>query len=260
MKIATWNVNSINVRLPHIVTWLEANQPDILAVQELKVDDLVFVDKVIPALTAQGYHCSYSAQKTYNGVATFSRTSLSVQDELKDLPHLDDPQRRLLAVTIDDIRIINAYMPNGESLTSEKYPYKLNWLRAFVAFMTTQLQQYSKVIVLGDFNIAPHDRDVHAPELWTDSVLTSAEARQLFADLLALGLTDSFRWLHPDDVLFSWWDYRQAAFRRNMGLRIDHILVSNALTAVTRYCVIDKEPRGWERPSDHTPVCLTLDL
>ncbi len=255
MKVATWNVNSLRVRLPQVLQWLETAQPDLLALQETKTTDDVFPQT---DLLAAGYHTVFSGQKTYNGVAILSRTPGT--DIVTDIPGLDDPQRRVLAATYGEVRLIDLYVPNGESLESDKYQYKLNWLEKLHAWLAEELQQHAKLVVVGDFNIAPADADVHDPDAWKDSVLCSAPERAAFERLLELGLSDSFRLFEQAENSFSWWDYRMNNFRRNRGLRIDHILISQALRAVCTACVIDKEPRTWERPSDHTPVLAEFAL
>lgn len=248
-KIATWNVNSLRVRLPHVQEWLANAQPDVLALQEIKLTD---ADFPIDAIRESGYTAVVSGQKTYNGVAILTKEK--VTDVITDIPELDDPQRRVICATVGDIRVINLYVPNGESVTSEKYKYKLNWLEKLDQFLKQQLKQYPKLVVLGDFNIAPEEIDVHDPAAWEGSVLFSKPERQAFQDMLHLGLTDCFRLLSPNEKAFSWWDYRMNAFKRNMGLRIDHILASAPLAATCALCVIDIGPRTLERPSDHAPV------
>ena len=251
MRCATWNVNSLRVRLPQLLEWLEAAQPDLLGLQETKTQDEDFprID-----IEAAGYQAIFSGQKTYNGVAILSRMADAPVDVVTDLPGLEDTQRRVLAATYGDIRVINLYIPNGAMVGSDKYAYKLDWLEQLQHYLAQQLATYQKLIVVGDFNIAPEDRDVHDPLAWAGSVLVSPPERQAFRDLQQLGLYDSFRLFHAEEDSFSWWDYRAAAFRRNMGLRIDHILVSQALRDSCTGCNIDTGPRGWERPSDHAPV------
>lgn len=249
MKIATWNVNSLRVRLPQVLQWLESAQPDLLALQETKLTDDQFPET---DFAAAGYHAVFAGQKTYNGVAIISRAP--VTDIVTDIPGLEDPQRRVLAATCGDVRLIDLYVPNGESVESDKYQYKLDWLEKLHAWLKTELQQHEKLAVVGDFNIAPQDADVHDPEAWRGSVLFSEPERAAFQRLLDLGLCDSFRRFEQPENSFSWWDYRMNAFRRNLGLRIDHILASNALCEACTACAIDKEPRKWERPSDHAPV------
>lgn len=249
MKIATWNVNSLRVRLPQVLQWLESERPDLLALQETKLTDDQFPET---DCVAAGYHAAFSGQKTYNGVAVLSRTP--VTDIVTEIPGLDDPQRRVLAATFGEVRLINLYAPNGESVDSDKYQYKLDWLYKLGAWLKTELARHARLVVVGDFNIAPEDADVHDPEAWRGSVLFSEPERAAFRHLLDLGLCDSFRRFDQPDKSFTWWDYRMNAFRRNMGLRIDHILASDALCEACTACRIDREPRGWERPSDHAPV------
>jgi len=248
-KIATWNVNSLRVRLPHVLAWLATAKPDVLALQELKQPDEDFPHDAFREI---GYFAAVSGQKTYNGVATLSR--LEPQDKLTDFPGFDDLQRRVLAVTLNQIRVLNLYVPNGESVTSAKYEYKLAWLKQLDIFLKSELKKYPQMIVLGDFNIAPANIDVHDPAWWDGKVLCSDPERQAFQDILQIGFRDCFRELSPTDAGFSWWDYRLNAFKRNMGLRIDHILASSSLFSQCQKCYIDKDPRALERPSDHTPV------
>jgi len=248
-RIATWNVNSLRVRLPHVLQWLEKEQPDILALQETKLVDANFP---IEEIQNAGYHAVYAGQKTYNGVATLSKGVAT--DTVDSFPDFDDPQRRILCSTINDIKILNLYVPNGSEVGSDKYNYKLEWFTHLHSFVKNLLKVYKKVILLGDFNIAPEDRDVHDPKEWAGKVLVSGPERDGFRQLLELGLTDSFRIFDQDEGCFSWWDYRAASFRRNRGLRIDHILISEELTNSCKGCWIDKAPRSLERPSDHTPV------
>ena len=255
MKIATWNVNSLKVRLPHVLEWVAREAPDILGLQETKLSDENFPKAEIEAA---GYHVCYAGQKTYNGMAILSRTAPA--DIATDLPGLDDPQRRVLGASYGALRVLNLYVPNGQSLVSDKYRYKLDWLDKLTAYLRDQLAQHPQLVVLGDFNIAPEDRDVHDPLAWQDSVLCSAPERAAFQGLLATTLCDSFRLFEQADNNFSWWDYRMNAFRRNRGLRIDHILVSPALRKRCRSCRIDSTPRKLERPSDHTPVVAEFDL
>lgn len=248
-SIATWNVNSIRVRLDHILQWLQTHPVDVLALQETKIDDERFP---LQALEDRGYHVVFSGQKTYNGVAILAKNAIT--EVVTDVAGLDCPQRRILASTVEGRRIINLYVPNGASLTSDKYAYKLHWLQHVHAFVQQQLTLYPELVVLGDFNIAPADIDVHNPEEWQGSVLVSEPERAAFERLLACGLSDSFRVLQEEAGHYSWWDYRAAKFRRDMGLRIDHVLLSEPLMASCHRCVIDKEPRAWDRPSDHAPV------
>ncbi len=249
MKIATWNVNSLKVRLPQVLEWMQAHTPDVLVLQEIKqVTEMFPADEIAEA----GYKAIASGQKTYNGVAVIARGEPA--DPVTDFPGFEDPQRRILATTIGDVRVINLYVPNGSEVGSEKYAYKLGWLAALRGFLEDELSRHEKLVVLGDFNIAPKDEDVYDAEKWGDAILCSPKEREALKALLDLGLTDVFRNFEQPEKTFSWWDYRAAGFRRNLGLRIDLILASEALA---RRCVasrVDKEPRRWERPSDHAPV------
>ncbi|MCW8924674.1 MAG: exodeoxyribonuclease III [Xanthomonadales bacterium] len=249
MKIASWNVNSLNVRLPHVLAWCDMAAPDILALQETKLtDDRFPVDELMDA----GYHSVYSGQKTYNGVAILSREVAA--DTVTDIDGLDDPQRRILAATIGGVRIIDLYVVNGSEVGSEKFAYKLHWLEQVTKFIAGEMRNHDKVVVLGDFNIAPDDRDVHDPEAWREKILCSTPERDALQRILELGLVDTFRLFEQEEKIWSWWDYRAAAFRRNMGLRIDLVLASKALAEVCTASYIDKEPRRQERPSDHAPA------
>jgi len=255
MKIATWNVNSLKVRLPQVLEWLASAEPDVLVLQEIKqLTEAFDADSFEDA----GYKAVASGQKTYNGVAVVSRSEAT--DIVTDFPGFEDPQRRILATTIDGIRVVNLYVPNGSSVGSEKYEYKLGWLAALKEFLTAQLEAYEKLVVLGDFNIAPDDRDVYDPEKWGDDILCSPPERAALKDVINLGLIDVFRKFDQPEKTFSWWDYRAAGFRRNAGLRIDLILASEALAATCKASYIDREPRTWERPSDHTPVIAEFAL
>ena len=249
MKIATWNVNSLNVRLPHVIEWLAANAPDVLVLQEIKQVTEAFPED---AFAQAGYKSIASGQKTYNGVATICRDE--PEDPVTDFPGFEDPQRRILATTINGVRVIDLYVPNGQTVGSEKYDYKLGWLAALRGFLADELKKHSNLVVLGDFNIAPEDRDVYDAEKWGDAVLCSPRERRALSELLKLGLSDVFRKFEQAEKTFSWWDYRAAGFRRNAGLRIDLILASPAMAEACEASYIDKEPRTWERPSDHTPV------
>lgn len=259
MKIASWNLNSLNVRLPHVEHWLSAAAPDILAMQETKLPDDRFPGA---ALEAAGYHSVCNGQKTYNGVAIAARQPLS--EVVTDPPGLADEQRRILAATVGDpdspeaLRVINLYVVNGKEVGDPKYDYKLDWLARVRDWIAAELQRYPRLVVLGDFNIAPDDRDVHDPEAWRDRILCSVPEREALTALTDLGLADSFRLCQPDGGHYSWWNYRQGGYRRNHGLRIDLILLSEALQGDVTAADIDREPRGWERPSDHTPVVTEL--
>ncbi len=253
MKIVTWNVNSLKVRLPQVIDWLMANQPDVLCLQETKLQDENFP---IAEIAAAGYQASYAGQKTYNGVALLSKQTGG--EIVSALPTLDDHQKRVLAATYDDVRVICIYVPNGENVESEKYSYKLKWLAALNLWLVDELRKYPKLVLLGDFNIAPEECDVHDPDLWRGQVLFSQPEREAFYKLLNMGLVDSFRLFEQPEKSYTWWDYRMMAFRRNMGMRIDHILLSNELAKTCTACVIDKTVRKLERPSDHAPVVVKL--
>jgi exodeoxyribonuclease-3 len=254
-KIATWNVNSLKVRLGHVLDWLAAEKPDVLALQETKTVDENFP---VEQIEAAGYQAAFAGQKTYNGVATLSL--VPGEEIVTDLPGLEDPQRRILASTIDGVRVLDVYVPNGSEVGSEKYAYKLDWLEKLRGFVSAELSRHPRLVVLGDFNIAPEDRDVHDPEAWQGKILCSDPERAALGALLELGLSDLFRRFDQEERLFSWWDYRMMGFRRNHGLRIDLILGSKALAEACTSCRIDKEPRRLERPSDHTPVVAEFDL
>lgn len=253
MKIASWNVNSLKARMEHVQAWLETAQPDVLAMQEIKMETHLFPHQAFKEL---GYESLANGQKTYNGVAILARTP--IQDPVTAIPDFADEQKRVLAVTVGDLRIIDLYVVNGQEVGSEKYQYKLNWLEAAHRWLAEEAKAHPNLIVLGDFNIAPDDRDVHDPEGWHESVLCSTPERAAFKRLLDLGLLDSYRELDDNGGVFSWWDYRQAAFRRNMGLRIDLVLISQALRAQLKKAGIDREPRKWDKPSDHAPVWIEL--
>lgn len=255
MKIATWNVNSLKVRLPHVLDWLVANQPDALCLQETKMEDKVFP---YAEIEAAGYRAVHNGQKTYNGVAILARGELA--DVQYDIPGFEDHQKRIVAATVHGVRIVCAYMPNGQAVGSEKYAYKLQWLRALADWLRAEIAQHPRLALLGDYNIAPDDRDVHDPVAWKDQILCSDAEREAFRQLLGLGLSDAFRLSEQPEKIFSWWDYRQMGFRLNRGLRIDHILLTPALAGACQRCVVDKAPRKLERPSDHAPVMADIAL
>jgi len=277
LKIATWNVNSLKVRLPQVLDWLHDSQTDVLCLQELKLAQEHFPQD---AFAQAGYAACWAGQKTYNGVAVVARAALldaspsatsalddsTIQSTIqRNIPGFEDPQQRAIAVTLPggdgrNLRIISVYCPNGQALDSDKYPYKLAWFAALRNWLAQELRQHPRLLVLGDYNVAPQDADVHDPSRWAGNVLVSAPERQAFDALLALGLHDAFRLFGQPPDTFSWWDYRQAGFRRNAGLRIDHILVSDALKPLCQSCVVDKTPRGWPQPSDHAPVVASFDL
>lgn len=255
MKIASWNVNSLKVRLSHVLLWLEKTQVDILVLQETKS-----IDENFPAeeIQAAGYQVVYSGQKTYNGVAILCKEEYLIEDVVMDLSNLDDPQRRILAATINGTRILNLYVVNGSEVGSEKFAYKLDWLEKVTNWVEEQSQQHNKMVILGDFNIAPGDRDVHNPKSWNERILCSTPERTALKRITNLGFVDSFRLFEQEDDTYSWWDYRSGGFDKNMGLRIDLILVSTLLAEQCIASYIDPEPRGWERPSDHAPAIIEL--
>ena len=263
LRIASWNVNSLKVRLPQVLQWLaeqeQAGAPiDALCLQELKLPD----DKYpLAELENAGFHSVYTGQKTYNGVAILARDASmpGPTDVVRNIPGFEDAQQRVVAATYGDVRLVCAYFPNGQALDSDKFVYKLKWLDAMTAWLREELVKYPRLALLGDFNIAPEDRDVHDPAKWEGQNLVSPQERSAFAGLVELGLADAFRKFEQPEKTFSWWDYRMFAFRRNAGLRIDHILLSPALVGNCSACVIDRVPRTWEQPSDHTPVVATLD-
>ncbi|CAN5134347.1 exodeoxyribonuclease III [soil metagenome] len=249
MRIASWNVNSLRIRLPQVLRWMEGTQPDVLGLQEIKLPDDVFP---LMEIEAAGYRGITNGQRSYNGVALLSRAEPI--DPIRALPGYDDEQRRVLAATYNGVRVINLYVPNGQTVGSPKYVYKLAWFEALQAFLAAQLAAHERVVVIGDFNVAPEDRDVHDPVAWEGSVLVSEPEREALRAVLALGFKDTFRLFEQEERSFSWWDYRAGNFRRNRGLRIDLVLASESLARNCTCSTIDKEPRGWERPSDHTPV------
>lgn len=253
MKLATWNVNSLKVRLPQVLQWLADNPVDVLCLQETKLTDDKFP---VAAIEAAGYHLAFSGQKTYNGVAILSKLPLS--DVVKNNPRYEDAQQRILAATIGGMRVVCAYVPNGQSVDSDKYAYKLGWLAALQEWLAEEAALHEQLAVVGDYNIAPEDRDVHDPLAWAGQVLVSEPERTALAGLIGLGLQDAFRLFEQAEKSFSWWDYRQLGFRLNKGLRIDHILLSKALASRCTACVIDRVPRKWEQPSDHAPVVATI--
>jgi exodeoxyribonuclease III len=255
LRIATWNVNSLRVRLPQVLAWLERVAVDVLAMQETKLTDPDFPRAEFAAL---GYQALYSGQKTYNGVALLSRWPLT--QVLTDIPGFEDPARRVLAASTGQLRVVNLYVPNGQTVDSDKYRYKLRWLEALAGWLGRELHGGGRLVVLGDFNIAPEDRDVHDPAAWVGSVHVSEPERASLRRLLDLGLIDVFRRFEQPPETFSWWDYRMGAFRRNLGLRIDLVLAQPELAGACTACSVDREPRRAERPSDHAPVIAGFDL
>ncbi len=259
MRLASWNVNSLKVRLPQLLDWLARHRPDVVCLQETKLEDDKF-----PAMEieAAGYRCAWSGQKTYNGVAILSRDPLV--GAVTGIPSFPDEQKRVIAASVgqgaDAIRVVCVYVPNGQVVGSDKYEYKLRWLAACRSWLERELIRHPRLAVLGDYNVAPDDEDVHDPKAWEGRVLFSAPEREAFRDLLALGLKDAFRMFTQKEKSFTWWDYRMNGFKRNLGLRIDHILLSSGLASRCRQCLIDVEPRRSERPSDHAPVMAELQL
>jgi exodeoxyribonuclease-3 len=253
--IATWNVNSLRARLDHLRIWLEQARPDILAIQETKLPDAEFPADQIRSF---GYEVLFSGQKGYNGVAILGRKP--GEDPVTSVPDLADDQRRILAATYDGVRVIDVYVPNGAFVGSKKYEYKLAWLEHLVAFVKREMQRHVQLALLGDFNIAPEDRDVYNPKLWEGRVLCSEAERRAFRALLDLGLTDVFRVFEQAQGHYTWWDYRGKALERNQGLRIDHLLATNALCRACSACRVDRAARAWDKPSDHAPVVAEFDI
>lgn len=256
MKLATWNVNSLKVRLPHLLRWLADNPVDVLCLQETKLTD----DKFPTAeINEAGYQVVFSGQKTYNGVAILARQPIT--DVVRNNPRFSDEQQRILAATVGGVRFICAYVPNGQAVDTDKYVYKLAWLASLREWLEEEMRTHAEqgLAILGDYNIAPEDRDVHDPQAWAGQVLCSDKERAALTALMDLGLTDSYRMFEQLDKSFSWWDYRMLGFQKNKGLRIDHILLSDALAKRCVACTIDRAPRKWEQPSDHAPVVATLN-
>lgn len=253
MKLATWNVNSVKVRLPQLLEWLAATRPDVVCLQELKTEETKFPRA---ELEAAGYACAVNGQKTYNGVALLSRTPLSAI--AVDLPGFPDAQKRVIAATAQGVRVVCVYCPNGQAVGSEKYDYKLRWFAALRDYLQAELARHPALVVAGDFNVAPEDRDVHDPKAWEGQVHVSEPERTAWRAFLDLGLRDSFRLFEQPEKIYSWWDYRMLGFRRNAGLRIDHILLSPDLAGRCTAATVDKAPRRLERPSDHAPALVEL--
>lgn len=256
-KIATWNVNSLKVRLEHVLAWLRTAQPEVLALQEIKIQNDAFPYE---ALRELGYHAVVSGQKTYNGVALLSKQEAHANTIVTDFPGYQDEQRRILGAEINGVFVLNLYVPNGAAVGTDKYLYKLIWLDHLKNYVASLLNKHQKIILLGDFNIAPTDEDVHEPMLWQGEVLVSEKERAAWRSIIELGLVDCYRKSPMGETKYSWWDYRQAAFRRNMGLRIDHIVANATMADGLQGCEIDKIPRTWERPSDHAPVMASFAL
>jgi exodeoxyribonuclease III len=255
MKLATWNVNSLKVRLPQVLDFLAAQKPDVLCLQETKMEDEKFP---VDDFTAVGYQGVFSGQKTYNGVAILSLQP--PQEVTRGIADFDDPQKRVISAVINGVRVICVYIPNGESIVSEKYGYKLDWLRRLNSCLKPELEKYPRLAILGDYNIAPEDRDVHDPKFWEGKVLFSEPEKTAFNELVTLGLCDSFRLFEQPEKSYSWWDYRMNGFKRNLGLRIDHVLLTAELAKSCKSCSIDRDRRAHERPSDHAPVMVELEI
>ena len=257
MQIATWNVNSLAVRLPQVLDWLGTHPVDVLCLQELKLSDDKFP---LRELEAAGYHSAVFGQKTYNGVAILSRTP--ARNIVKNIAGFSDEQSRVIAATLDtpggELRVVNGYFVNGQAPGTEKFVYKMSWLEGLRNCLREELVAHPRLVLLGDFNITVDDRDTWDPEGLRETIHHTSEERRYFQSLIELGLTDAFRLFEQPDKSYSWWDYREMAFRRNRGLRIDHILVSHALRPQVASCVIDRAPRKNERPSDHAPVIVEL--
>ena len=253
MKIASWNVNGIRARIDHVVAWVEDNQPDVLALQETKVVDELFPYDAFEALS---YSVEAFGQKSYNGVANIIKNRSAKTS--KGIRGFDDPQTRVVSTTHEDIRVVNVYVPNGQAVGSDKFAYKLDWLDHLKKMLNDDLKKYPKMVVLGDFNIAPCDEDVHDPEKWRDKILCSDQERTMFEQILSMGFHDSFRLFEKGAGFHSWWDYRTAAYTKELGLRIDLLLVSDELKPLCKKSYIDEKPRWLEKPSDHTPVVVEL--
>lgn len=255
MKLATWNVNSLKVRLPQVLDFLVAHKPDVLCLQETKTEDEKFP---VSDIAAAGYQAVFSGQKTYNGVAILSLQA--PQEVTRGIADFDDPQKRVISAVIDGVRVVCVYIPNGESVISEKYGYKLDWLERLNKCIKGELEKYPRLAILGDYNIAPENRDVHDPKFWEGKVLFSGPEKSAFNELVALGLCDSFRLFEQAEKSYTWWDYRMNGFKRNLGLRIDHILLSAELAKCCKRCSIDRDRRTHDRPSDHAPVMAELEI
>jgi exodeoxyribonuclease-3 len=255
MKFATWNVNSLTVRLPQVLDWLAGNPVDVLVLQELKMTDDKFPAE---AFMQAGYHAQWFGQKTYNGVALLSRTP--AENVVKNIPGFDDDMARVITGDVNGVRVIGGYFPNGQEPGSDKFEYKMNWLKGLRDWVRTELVTHPNLVLMGDYNITFDDADVWDPVGLQDTIHCTEEERYHLRALIALGLHDAYRLFPQEDKSFSWWDYRDFGFRRNRGMRIDHILISDALKPLATSCVIDKTPRKNERPSDHTPVVLDIQL
>ncbi|HUI99669.1 MAG TPA: exodeoxyribonuclease III [Usitatibacter sp.] len=253
MKIATWNVNSLRVRLPHLLGWLAAQSPDVVCLQETKCADESFPTQ---ELREAGYRGLHHGQRGYNGVAILSRAE--AKEARRGIPEFADEQSRVIAADVGGMRVVSVYVPNGQAVGSDKFAYKLRWFEALASWLAGELAAHPRLAVLGDFNVAPEDRDVHDPQLWEGKIHVSEPERAALARVVGVGFADAFRLFEQPEKSFTWWDYRMGAFRRNMGLRIDHVLLSPELAKACRSCVIDTAPRRLERPSDHAPVVCEL--
>jgi exodeoxyribonuclease-3 len=253
--IAAWNVNSLTIRLPRLLPWLEATRPDVVCLQETKLEDAKFP---VQAIADAGYTAHFCGQKTYNGVAILARRDLAVEDVRMGIDGFADEQKRVIAATIAGVRVVGVYVPNGQAVGSDKYQYKLAWYAALAPMLRAELARNPNLAVAGDFNVAPDDRDVHDPAAWAGQVLCSDAERAAFRALLDVGLRDSFRLFEQPEKTFSWWDYRMLGFPKNHGLRIDHVLLSDALVARCTASRIDRNMRKGEKPSDHAPVLVEL--
>lgn len=257
MKIATWNINSLKVRLPHVLAWLEQNPVEVLVLQETKLPDDRFPSSELEAI---GYRAVFSGQKTYNGVAILTRLAMPATDVAMGIANFDDDHKRVIAATVNNVRVVCVYVPNGQSVDSDKYQYKLRWMTALRDWLGDELRAHPRLAVLGDYNIAPEDRDVHDPRAWEGQVLFSRPERDALQAITSLGLHDAFRLFEQPPKSYTWWDYRMLGFRRNAGLRIDHVLLSDALRPLCTACTIDRAERKREQPSDHAPVVATIEL
>ena len=255
MRIATWNVNSLKIRLPHVLDWLARNPVDVLALQETKLTDDRFP---VAELEAAGYAARFVGQKTYNGVAILTPLALPTDDVVADIPGFEDDQKRVLSATVGGVRVVCVYVPNGQSVGTDKYAYKLRWMAALRDWLADELAAHPRLVVLGDFNVAPEDRDVHDPRAWEGQVLFSVPERDALAGIAGIGLADAFRLFDQPPKSFTWWDYRMLGFQKGRGLRIDHVLVSDAMKQICTACAIDREERKRPQPSDHAPVTATF--
>lgn len=255
MRIATWNVNSLKIRLPHVLDWLARNPVEVLALQETKLTDDKFP---VAELEAAGYAAHFVGQKTYNGVAILTRLASSIEGVIADIPGFEDDQKRVLSATVDGVRVVCVYVPNGQSVGTDKYAYKLRWMAALKDWLAGELVTHPRLVVLGDYNVAPEDRDVHDPRAWEGQVLFSIPERAALQAIADVGLVDAFRLFEQPPKSFSWWDYRMLGFQKGRGLRIDHILVSDAMKGACTACTIDREERKRPQPSDHAPVVATF--